>query len=454
LLSENNPRPDQVESLKLLKFSCDNLLRIINDILDFNKIEAGKMELESIPFNLAETAAQYHKMLNVRAAQKGIELKLKLDDKLPKYVLGDPVRLGQILNNLIGNAIKFTEHGHVDIAVSSVGRMNDLHRIRFTILDTGIGIPADKTDTIFSGFSQASSDTTRKFGGTGLGLSITKKLLELMNSKIDVKSELGRGSEFSFELEMKESTAALAEQEVILKTSTETLAVLVVDDNRVNQIVASNFLFKWGHTVTCASGGAEALDLVTKKEFDLILMDLQMPDKDGYETAMEIRKMGGKYFKEVPIIALTADILPEVKEKAFHSGMNDYLSKPFQVSDLQVMIHKYVKKASFKKSKAKLKIEEITLGDETYTKELTKHIAASLTELHHAFHETWRTQDAEPFKKAHHKSKTSLFILQNESLNTVVEKVTERIKKDNYDGRDGLEKEVNEVFGEAIEALS
>lgn len=454
LLNENSPRPDQVENLKLLKFSCDNLLTIINDILDFNKIEAGKMELENIPFNLAETAVQYHKMLNVRAKQKGIELKLKLDNALPKYVLGDPVRLGQILNNLIGNSIKFTERGHVEIAVSSVRHVGDFHRIRFAISDTGIGIPADKIDSIFSGFSQATSDTTRKFGGTGLGLSITKKLLELMNSSIQVTSELGRGSEFSFDLDMKESKAALPEEEVIAQAPTETLNVLVVDDNRVNQIVASNFLFKWGHTVTCASSGVEALDLVSSRQFDLILMDLQMPDKDGYETAMEIRRMSEAHFKEVPIIALTADILPEVKEKAFEAGMNDYLSKPFQVHDLQAIINKHVKKASLRKTDARSKIEEVTLGDEIYTKELMKHIAASLIELRNAFHETWKLQDAEPFKKAHHKSKTSLFILQNERLNGVIAKVMNRVKEDNYDNSDGLEKEVTDAFSEAIAGLS
>ncbi|HTH57207.1 MAG TPA: PAS domain S-box protein [Cyclobacteriaceae bacterium] len=454
LLNENNPRPDQVENLKLLKFSCDNLLTIINDILDFNKIEAGKMELETIPFNLAETAAQYHKMLNVRATQKGIELKLKLDSNLPSYVMGDPVRLGQVLNNLIGNSIKFTEQGHVQISVTHLSKVGDSHRIRFSISDTGIGIPADKVDEVFSGFSQASRDTTRKFGGTGLGLSITKKLLELMNSKIEVRSELGRGSEFSFELEMKESQALLPEPESMLQSSAEVLHVLVVDDNRVNQIVASNFLFKWGHEVTCASSGDEALDLILKKRFDLILMDIQMPDKDGYETTMEIRRMPDKHFKEVPIVALTADILPEVKEKAFQSGMNDYLSKPFQQSDLQTIINKYVRKVAFKKSSAKSKIEEITLGDETYTKELMRHIAASLTELRNAFHETWNSRDAEPFKKAHHKSKTSLFILQNETLNNVVAKVVTRMKDDNYDGSDGLEKEVNDTFSEVIEGLS
>lgn len=454
LLHESNPRPDQVESLNLLKFSCDNLLTIINDILDFNKIEAGKMELENIPFNLTETAVQYHKMLNVRASQKGIELKLKLDSNLPTYLMGDPVRLGQVLNNLIGNSIKFTDQGQVEISISSIARVDDSHRIRFVISDTGIGIPADKIDTIFSGFTQASTDTTRKFGGTGLGLSITKRLLELMDSKIEVKSELGRGSDFSFELVMKEATALDPEQDAILQRPTETLNLLVVDDNRVNQIVASNFLFKWGHEVTCASGGAEALDLVAKKHFDIILMDLQMPDKDGFQTAMEIRNIPGKHFREVPIIALTADILPEVKEKAFQSGMNDYLSKPFQAADLRAIIDKYVRKVSFRKSNAKSKIEEITRGDETYTRELVKHIAASMIELRNAFHETWKSQDPEPFKKAHHKSKTTLFILQNENLNKVIDKVTLRLTEGNYQPGDGLEKEVNDTFSEIIDSLS
>ena len=339
ILNDNNPRPDQQENIELLKFSCDNLLTIINDVLDFNKIESGKMQLEKIPMSLSEIAGQHVKMLSLKEKEKGIELKLLLDNELPRYVAGDPVRMGQILDNLLGNAIKFTAKGYVRLSITQIGKQVPRHRIAFAVEDTGIGIPADKIDSIFTGFIQASGDTTRRFGGTGLGLSITKKLLELMGSEIKVVSESGRGSVFSFELEMDEATSG---QVVSRNTDSSSggLKILVVDDNRVNQIVAANAINKLGHISTCVDSGDDALALLHEARFDLIFMDLQMPDKDGYQTTREIRDRAGEYFKTVPIIALSAEVLPEMRVMARQSGMNDYLMKPFQSTDLQAIIDK------------------------------------------------------------------------------------------------------------------
>ncbi|MGC4022329.1 MAG: PAS domain S-box protein [Cyclobacteriaceae bacterium] len=455
ILSDSSPREDQIENLKLLKFSSENLLTIINDILDFNKIEAGKMELESIPFSLNEIIDQYQRMLQVRANEKGIELKTDIDPKVPKYVLGDPVRLGQVLNNLIGNAIKFTEHGSVEVKLEELQTENKLHRIRFSVKDTGIGIPADKVEFVFAGFTQASSDTTRKFGGTGLGLSITKKLLSLMGSEIKVNSVLSSGSTFSFELLMNESDALLQETQYEQQTH-KILNILVVDDNQVNQIVSSKFLKKWGHSVSTASSGDEALELLDKTQFQIILLDLQMPEMDGYQVAKEIRSREEDYFKNVPIIALSADVLSEVKDKVIASGMNDYLSKPFQAFQLQQIINKYADKVDVVHSNGvlKSKIGQLTQGDESYTAELTKHILANLNELKDSIYISANSNDVTVFDKAHHKSKTTLFILEDERMDNLLSAMKSLFASGQFNLGEDLKKRIETVFGEVLQEIT
>jgi signal transduction histidine kinase/ActR/RegA family two-component response regulator len=338
LLLQLDPRPEQMEYLKLLKFSAENLLVLINDILDFSKIEAGKIEFEEADFMIKDLVSNIRQALLQKADEKNIQLKLLVDSDLPDMVKGDPVRLGQILTNLISNAVKFTNEGKVTIMASLHNKLNDHIIIDFEVADTGIGIPADKLENIFESFTQAASDTTRKFGGTGLGLTITKRLLELMGSEIKVKSELGKGSVFSFRLCLKRSLAHFTDNPTKRVRSEEKslkgTKILIAEDNQINVILAKQYMKLWDIECDVAENGKIALLLVQTNDYDMVLMDLQMPEMDGYETTSAIRELPGEKFKKLPIMALTASAMLDIKDKAFIVGMNDYISKPFNPAEL------------------------------------------------------------------------------------------------------------------------
>ncbi len=347
LLLQEDPRKDQLENLKTLKFSGENLLAIINDILDFSKIESGKLKLERISFSLRHVVDSIYHALSIKAKDKEIKLLNKFDENIPDLLLGDSVRLYQILNNLIGNAIKFTKKGHVIIQTTLRKMEGEEALIDFSIMDTGIGIPEEKLNSIFENFTQASSSTTRQFGGTGLGLAITKKLLELQGSKINVSSVFGKGSHFYFSLKFKRSKIKPSSEKLRnkqLKRSVENslngIKILLVEDNRVNQLVARKFISKWGAEMQIAENGVEAIEAVKRDPFDIILMDLQMPVMGGIEATEEIRKLGGK-FRQLPIVALTASAVIEIQEEAIQAGMDDFLTKPFDPHILLSKIKAY-----------------------------------------------------------------------------------------------------------------
>jgi CheY-like chemotaxis protein len=285
--------------------------------------------------------------LEPRAAQKGIRLMFNIDGNVPQRLIADPVRLTQIIINLTGNAIKFTEQGHVDIRVRYLEKCGSDHVIKFEVSDTGIGIAPENIDRIFEHFSQADADTSRKFGGTGLGLSISKNLLELMGSKIHVESKLGAGSVFSFSLNLAEGDEQPVESvtgSTIANEAVEGLCILLVEDNKINQLVASQFIKKWGIEVDIADDGLEAVQKVQQKKYDLVLMDLEMPGMDGFEASREIRKLNAEYFQELPVLALSASAMKGMKEKVMLSGMNDYVAKPFSPTELRSKIFQYASK--------------------------------------------------------------------------------------------------------------
>jgi len=347
LLLEDNPRPDQVENLNTLKFSSENLVTIINDILDFSKIESGKLELEEVDFDLKYIIKSIHHALSGSALDNGIKLQMKYDSALPKFLIGDPVRLSQILNNLIGNAIKFTSKGHVIIQVELKSSSEKEIEVLFSVMDTGIGIPENKLAAIFDNFTQASSDTTRNYGGTGLGLAISKQLVELKGGKINVESIEGKGSHFYFSLTFKKSDQngkqlgfKQTENSNFITHSLKGVKVLLVEDNKINQIVVGKFLSKWEVETDIAENGEEALKMVQNKDYNLILMDLQMPVMDGFEATRKIRALGGK-FSKLPIIALTASAVLEIQEEAFSAGMDDFITKPFDPKLLNSKIHAF-----------------------------------------------------------------------------------------------------------------
>ncbi len=362
-----NAREDQIEHLKMIKYSGDNLLVLINDILDFSKIEAGKIDFEKVDFNIKELIYNIQGALLEKARKKGILLKVCLDDKLPEKLLGDPVRLGQILTNLASNAVKFTETGKVIISASVVSQINESKSVDivFEVKDTGIGIAKDKQELIFESFTQASSETNRKYGGTGLGLAISKRLIELQGSSIQLNSKPGKGSRFSFHLNMDISapylvtpfyTDANESKELnIKKNTTRGLRILIVDDNRINIILVKQFFKLWNIESDKAENGLIALEKVKKTDYDLVLMDLQMPVMDGYDATRAIRKLKGNKYKKLPVIALTASAVGDVKAEVLKSGMNDYISKPFNPESLFNKIDFYTKNSYLNNTNKDLK---------------------------------------------------------------------------------------------------
>lgn len=334
LLLDDPHLPAQVDYLKTLRFSADNLLALINDILDFSKIEAGKIELERVDFSLADLLNNIRNSLEPRAHERGIGIELIKDEGLRQSYKGDPLRLGQILTNLCTNAVKFTEKGAVTLSVQILQSEDHRTLLRLGVRDTGIGIPLDRQTKIFEPFSQAESDTTRKFGGTGLGLSISLKLLELHQSSIQLQSEVGIGSYFYFDLWLEHSASYGIErrhsiQHKIRKTPLP-ISLLLVDDNPVNRMVARKFLQKWQIDVVEACNGREAVEVFGQQRFDIVLMDLHMPEMDGYEAVRTIRLLD----QRTPILALTASVLSNARDKVFEVGMNDFCTKPFQPNDL------------------------------------------------------------------------------------------------------------------------
>jgi len=333
--------------LNTLRFSAQNLLVIINDILDLSKIEAQKIEFEKRPVNLYELAKSLKRIFSPIAKQKGIHLNIDFDMRVPPFILCDPTRISQILTNLINNAVKFTKQGGVDVIVEQVEKVGDQITLLFKVKDSGIGIPQEKIETIFDSFTQASSNTTREFGGTGLGLTITKKLLQLQGVTLQLESEVGVGTTFSFEQTFEVSTKEqiIAQLDPVkplpLKLEGE---ILLVEDNQINVMVAKKFLHKWGVSVTVAENGQEAVELTHTRNFDLILMDLQMPVMDGYQATKALRARGLK----TPIIALTASALLDEQNKIFNAGMDDFVIKPFDPDELLAKIIKYIELGSSK----------------------------------------------------------------------------------------------------------
>lgn len=337
--------------------SAENLLVIINDILDFSKIEAGKMEFEAIPFSLRETIQTVEDTLRFKAEEKGLLMKTEIAADVPDILIGDSVRLNQVLLNLAGNAVKFTEKGSVTIKVTQEAVNGERAKLLFEVIDTGIGIPADKIDKLFSSFTQASSDTTRKYGGTGLGLTISKRLVEMQNGNIGVSSTYGQGTRFYFSVEfpvgndqdgLKEGNAA---EEINLAN----LRILLVEDNAFNQMVAVDTLESTIENVTIdvAENGQEALDKIKVYEssswdsdkkfpYDIVLMDMMMPVMDGLEATREIRKLNER-LKDIPIIALTANAIKEEVQKCYEAGMNDFVTKPFDTNVLLKKIAAFTK---------------------------------------------------------------------------------------------------------------
>lgn len=339
-------RKDHSEStrsnLELIEYSAENLLVIINDILDFSKIEAKKLTLEKINFNLQGVVQKLVHTWRPKAEHKNIQLINDWDEKVPLNVIGDPYRLNQVLLNLVSNAMKFTQEGFVKVSTKLIEKNDDQHLIEFAVQDSGIGISPEKVDQIFESFTQAYTDTTRNFGGTGLGLAITKSLVEMHKGQLRVESEIGKGSVFKFSIDYKAAkTAAIQRDSGKNKNGDgdlKGLQTLVVEDNKVNQILIKQVLKAWEVNMTLAENGQQAVEKSREKGFDIILMDLQMPVLNGFEATHKIRTNEDNLNNGTPILALTADAMPETRRLVEQSGFNGYITKPFKRDELYAEI--------------------------------------------------------------------------------------------------------------------
>lgn len=342
IILDENPQSEIKEDLETIKYSADNLLHIVNEVLDYNKIESGKIVLEKKLFNLKNLCEKILKIHRPKAVEKNLKLSLEFDPKIPAEVIGDEYRNTQILNNLLSNSLKFTESGEVALTVRLKQKKEDSCVIEFKVIDTGIGIDKNKQRDIFKDFTQAESDHTRKYGGTGLGLAITKRLVEIQNGKIDVVSNHNQGTSFVFTIhfnlrpEVTMNVAPNSSQKE--QVGFEGQRILLVEDNQVNIIVTKKFLEKWGLKVDVAINGLEAVNHVRAIRYDLILMDLHMPLMDGFEATKKIREFN----KDTPIIGLSADVMTESVTSLQSIGMNDFVTKPFRPNDFFIKLKSYI----------------------------------------------------------------------------------------------------------------
>jgi PAS domain S-box-containing protein len=473
----------QKEYARILKLSSDGLLGLVNDILDFSKIEKGKVKLEEKVFALKDIVLTVVHPLEVKAKEKGIELQASLDEDLPDYLIGDPLKLSQILINLIGNAIKFTNSGFVRLGISPIEQKEENKvLLQFKVVDTGIGIPKDKLQTIFEEFSQANYDINLAYGGTGLGLTISQKLLQLHGSQMKVKSEEGKGSEFSFNIlyRVSKEKSKVADTNQVDRRKLENAKILVVDDTPVNISIIQEYFKDWNVASDSANNGVEALELIQQKSYDLILMDLQMPEMNGYKATEAIRKLDLP--KQPAVIALSASARGDISEKLRLSGFNDYVPKPFNPTDLYNTLLYHISSSAKEESQDYLKgfsqnldgeeVKELEVGkneepfDLSYYVKVTKRREGSLEELLkktiNAFEEykeqfsiAIERKDTGKLADLVHKIKMTLHYIQAKKLGKVIQEARELIEKEEKDKSHIQEKleELQICFQEVIDGL-
>ena len=439
LLLDDDPKENQLELLNTLQFSAQNLMSLINDILDYNKIESGKIELEEIDFDLADLITGIFGTFKHKAEEKNLVLEVDYDPTLPKIFKGDPVRISQVLNNLVGNAIKFTDTGSVQLKASKVDENYKFVEVDIEVTDTGIGIPEDKMELIFERFSQANLDTTRIYGGSGLGLTITKKLLELHGSDIKVRSTEGKGSTFTFRILMQKGDEGSIQyfarsKEAKYIKDLQGARILLVEDIDTNQMIAKKFLNLWNADVTIAANGLEGIKLLKYSEFDLVLMDLQMPEMDGYEATRVIREELKLSSEELPIIALTASVAMDIRDEVISIGMNGFITKPFNPNDLYNKIAKPLNLkmernpemgGSGNGTEERLidvaRILELAAGSKEFIHELSTSYIEQFETYHNEYARYLRAGDHENFRLANHAQKPGIKFLKIASLEEAIQ---------------------------------
>jgi signal transduction histidine kinase/DNA-binding response OmpR family regulator len=431
LLAQTKLNAVQRDYINSVQIAGENLLLIVNDILDLSKMESGNLTIEAVPFNLKNTLKHVYNLLKIKVP-KEVEFNLFLDADMPEMVIGDEGRLNQILVNLIGNALKFTHEGEVTVSVKMIGETENHYTLKFSVKDTGIGIPPKKLKTIFERFTQAEDSTTRKFGGTGLGLNIVKQLIELQNAEIYVKSEQNKGSEFFFVINYKKSDDTEEKIEELTGESLGKLKILLCEDNVLNQKLVKSVMQNFGFELDIAENGEEGIEFLLKNEYDLVLMDLQMPIKDGYQTTEYIRN---EMNSTIPIIAMTAHSLMGEQERCYNVGMDGYVPKPFKQHVLLETI-KTVLNPDYKltrKRRVNLSfIDEMACGDLGFRQDMINLFIEKIPAEEALLEEAFKNNDYLKVKNLAHNMRSSMDMFMLDDLSNCLAVIEEEARNEKF----------------------
>ncbi|MEI7982115.1 MAG: ATP-binding protein, partial [Bacteroidota bacterium] len=437
LLRESKVEPAQIKLLDNMKISSENLLSIINVILDFSKIESGQIEIERTDFNLHELVHRVYDANDFRAEEKSIKLRYSVDERIHEFLKGDPVRLQQILNNLVSNAIKFTKDGIVELRCELAGKQNGKDSILFMVEDTGIGISPENQLKIFNSFQQEDKSITRTYGGTGLGLAISKQLVELMGGKLCVQSIKNKGSQFYFTIELELGLGVKPEIKQVSAIgdilSLNGIKVLLVEDNKFNQFIAQAILEKWSAKTTLCENGEQAVEKLRIESFDLILMDIQMPVMDGITASSIIRE---ELKLQTPILALTANVIKGIVERCEEAGMQGYISKPFDENELYAKIRSVVAITNDGKDKNPEQAEPIRLcdisrlvkmvgNDGKILKRMIEKFLEVTPDYNRELSEASDNHDVDAIERTSHKIKSAIDLVSNDTMRNLIKTIND-----------------------------
>lgn len=438
LLKRKSLDAESKEYVDTIERSGENLLTIINDILDLSKIEAGMMRIENAPFNIRGLLFSVETLFREKITEKKLTLQVQIDQEIPDVLSGDAVRLSQILVNLVGNALKFTDRGTIQLNVKGEKTSDQMILCHFTVADTGIGISRHELVHVFERFHQAEETVTRQFGGTGLGLSIVKELVQLQNGRINVESEVGKGTSFHFSIPYQivsaesDNTSQPAEAR-IEKGPQTSIHILVVEDNEINQTLIRHLFKDWNLSYDIASSGVEAIQLLQKNQYDLVLMDIQMPKMDGYTASRIIRQ---ELKLAIPIIAMTAHAMAGEKEKCLGYGMNEYISKPIREEQLLSILHRFSNRSLTEQSGSSSEskqlyqynwinldyMKEVSQGNTGYEREVTEQFIETIPEDLRRIEDCWQNGDIPTLKQIAHNMKTSVSVMGlTDQLNPILD---------------------------------